>query len=63
MELQAGIRNLFNYRYWDPAGTVQALNSIQQDGRSFFVRLSWAPQRNKDKVSKTGAAGQPGKAP
>jgi outer membrane receptor for ferrienterochelin and colicins len=63
MELQLGIRNLFNYRYWDPAGTVQEMDRIQQDGRSFFVRLSWAPQRKTDEAPRTGAAGPSRKAP
>jgi outer membrane receptor for ferrienterochelin and colicins len=45
LELNVGVQNLFNYHYWDPAGTVQEMASIQQDGRSCFVRLTWAPQR------------------
>jgi outer membrane receptor for ferrienterochelin and colicins len=61
MELQIGIRNLFNYRYWDPAGRVQEMASIQQDGRSCFVRVSWAPQRTADQAQGHGAAGHPGK--
>ncbi|HLK17630.1 MAG TPA: TonB-dependent receptor [Bryobacteraceae bacterium] len=48
LELSLGIQNLFNYRYWDPAGTVQEMASIQQNGRSCFVRLSWAPERKDE---------------
>jgi hypothetical protein len=63
MDLTLGIRNLFNYRYWDPAGSVQEMESIQQDGRSFFVRLTWAPQRTADESRRRGAASSPGKEP
>jgi outer membrane receptor protein involved in Fe transport len=62
-ELLVGIRNLFDYRYWDPAGTVQAMNTIQQDGRSFFMRLSWLPRHQKDEAAPAGTSGQSGKAP
>lgn len=48
LELSLGVQNLFNYRYWDPAGTVQEMASIQQNGRSCFVRLSWAPDRKDE---------------
>jgi outer membrane receptor for ferrienterochelin and colicins len=63
MELQVGIRNLFNYRYWDPAGRVQEMASIQQDGRSCFVRVTWAPERTADRAQRRGAVGLPGKEP
>jgi iron complex outermembrane receptor protein len=63
MELQVGIRNAFNYRYWDPAGRVQEMASIEQDGRSCFVRLTWAPERNVDDRRGRGAAKSPGKEP
>jgi len=54
VELQLGARNLFNYRYLDPAGTVQAMEALQQDGRCVFVKLVWTPQRKKDE-DKAGA--------
>jgi outer membrane receptor for ferrienterochelin and colicins len=63
MELTFGIRNAFNYRYWDPAGTVQQLESIQQDGRSCFMRLTWAPERTVDDARGRGGANPPGKEP
>jgi iron complex outermembrane receptor protein len=63
MEMQLGIHNVFNYRYWDPAARVQELESIQQDGRSFFVRLTWAPQRTADESRRRGAASSPGIEP
>lgn len=58
LELQIGIHNLFNYHYSDPAGVVQEMDRIQQDGRSFFMRLSWAPQPTADeaKASAPGPA-------
>ena len=63
MELTFGLRNAFNYRYWDPAGSVQELESIQQDGRSCFLRLTWAPDRTVDDARGRGAANPPGKEP
>ena len=47
MEFQAGIHNLFNRRYWDPGGSGEPMDSIQQDGRSFFVRVLWAAPRER----------------
>ncbi len=41
-ELQMGIRNLLNWRYSDPAETLQTIDTIPQDGRNFFMRISWA---------------------
>ena len=41
VEAQFGIRNLLNREYWDPAGVGQSSDRIEQDGRSFFVRVSW----------------------
>jgi len=43
-EAEAGIHNLFNRRYWDPASAGQPMDRIEQDGRSFFVRITWSPQ-------------------
>ena len=40
-DLQAGVRNLFDHRYADPAGFSDAMQSIAQDGRSVFLRLIW----------------------
>jgi outer membrane receptor protein involved in Fe transport len=63
MELTFGLRNAFNYRYWDPAGTVQEMESVQQDGRSCFMRLTWAPERTVDDARGRGTANPPGKEP
>jgi outer membrane receptor for ferrienterochelin and colicins len=41
-ELQLGIRNLFNWHYSDPAEALQMIDTVPQDGRSFFMRVSWA---------------------
>lgn len=59
MELEIGIRNLFNYSYWDPAGRVQETDRIMEDGRSFFVRVSWEPERKTD----TAPAARRGRTP
>jgi iron complex outermembrane receptor protein len=63
MELAFGIRNVFNYRYWDPAGRVQEMESIQQDGRSCFVRVTWAPERKADTAPGRGATNRPRNEP
>jgi iron complex outermembrane receptor protein len=60
LELQVGVRNLFNYRYWDPAGTVQVVDRIQQDGRCLFLRLSWAAHRSTEGAA---AQGKPWREP
>ena len=57
MELELGIRNLFNYSYSDPAGRVQETDRVQEEGRSFFVRVSWAPERKTDSAPDPRRAG------
>jgi len=52
MELEFGIRSVFKYHYSDPSKRLQKMGNIQQDGRRFFVRLGWAPQRNPGEVAK-----------
>jgi len=47
LEMQVGIRNLLDRRYWDPVGTGQVMDRVEQDGRSFFLRLSWGPSSEK----------------
>jgi outer membrane receptor protein involved in Fe transport len=47
VEVQFGIRNLLDRRYWDPAGTGQVMDRVEQDGRCFFVRLAWSPPLEK----------------
>lgn len=47
LETEVGIRNVLNRRYWDPVGTGQVMDRVEQDGRCFFVRLSWGPQSEK----------------
>ena len=39
VEFSASVYNLLNYRYWDPASEFHAQDTIQQDGRSFRVKL------------------------
>ncbi len=40
-DLQLGVRNLFDRRYWDPVAL--AVDRMPQDGRSAFVKLIWRP--------------------
>lgn len=40
-DLSAGIRNLFGHRYYDPVGLENGVDRLPQDGRSFFLKLSW----------------------
>jgi iron complex outermembrane receptor protein len=40
-DLQFGLRNLFDRRYWDPVAL--AVDRMHQDGRSAFVKLIWRP--------------------
>jgi len=44
LELQFGVRNLMNGKYWDPVSVANGVDRLEQDGRCFFVRLSWTPQ-------------------
>jgi hypothetical protein len=39
-----GARNLSGSRYRDPAGYGQIMDTLEQDGRSLFVRLIWRSQ-------------------
>lgn len=55
LEIQAGIRNLFNRRYWDPVGPAEPMDVVQQDGRSFFARLTWASRAEKRERGARGA--------
>ena len=55
LEIQAGIRNLFNRRYWDPVGPAEPMDVVQLDGRSFFVRLSWTSRAEKREKGARGA--------
>ncbi len=43
LELSASLYNLFDYRYGDPGGTIREhlQNVIQQDGRTFRVKLTY----------------------
>jgi outer membrane receptor protein involved in Fe transport len=62
LEMQLGIRNLLNRHYWDPAGTGQVMDRVEQDGRCFFARISWGPQaEKKPDRAQLGASGASGK--
>jgi outer membrane receptor protein involved in Fe transport len=39
LDLQAGVLNLWNRIYYDPAGL--AVDTMREDGRSFFLKLTW----------------------
>jgi outer membrane receptor for ferrienterochelin and colicins len=62
LEMQLGIRNLLNRRYWDPVGTGQVMDRVEQDGRCFFARISWGPpSEKKQDRAQLKASGAPGK--
>ncbi len=46
VEVEFGIHNLLNRKYWDPVGVAQG-NKQEQDGCSVFVRLAWGPRSLK----------------
>lgn len=41
LEFSGSVYNLFNSRYFVPAGAEHLQNSIEQDGRSFRVKATW----------------------
>ncbi|HET6419959.1 MAG TPA: TonB-dependent receptor [Geobacteraceae bacterium] len=41
LELSASVYNLFDYNYYDPAGTTNVQDIIQQDGRTFRIKLTY----------------------
>ncbi|MDD2319556.1 MAG: TonB-dependent receptor [Geobacteraceae bacterium] len=41
LELSASVYNLFNSKYFVPAGGEHQLESIEQDGRTFRVKATW----------------------
>src|SRR5262249_8107661 len=47
IEMQLGIRNLLNRRYWDPAGIGQVMDRVEQDGRCFFLTVAWGSRFEK----------------
>jgi iron complex outermembrane receptor protein len=40
VELSAGVYNLFDERYFDPASDAHRQNAIQQDGLTFRIKTS-----------------------
>jgi len=60
IQLQAGILDLLNHKDWAPAGTVQESDRIEQEGRSFFLRISWSAARDSDGAPKAGPATKAG---
>ena len=55
-DLNFGIRNLLNRRYWDPVGTNEGIDVVEQDGRSFFVRVTWGPRQEKTEAKPAPSA-------
>lgn len=51
VDLQFGIRNLLDRRYWDPVGTNEGMDMVEQDGRCWFGRITWGPEREKSRSS------------
>jgi iron complex outermembrane receptor protein len=43
-DVQVGLRNALNRKYWDPTAINSQVDRIQQDGRTFFVKLIWRHQ-------------------
>ena len=41
LDLSASFYNLLNKKYYDPPSTGVPENSIQQDGRTFRVKMTW----------------------
>ena len=41
LDLSVSLYNLLNKKYYDPPSTGVPENSIQQDGRSFRVKMTW----------------------
>jgi tRNA A37 threonylcarbamoyltransferase TsaD len=41
LDFSFSVYNLFNQKYSDPGGPEQVMPSIQQDGRTFWVKLTY----------------------
>jgi iron complex outermembrane receptor protein len=41
LDLSASVYNLFNKQYVDPSSGVTLQRTIQQDGRSFRIKMTW----------------------
>jgi iron complex outermembrane receptor protein len=41
MDLSAGIDNLLDKKYYDPPSTAVSESAIQQDGRTYRLKLTW----------------------
>jgi outer membrane receptor for ferrienterochelin and colicins len=41
LDFSASVYNIFNQKYGDPGGPEQVLPAIQQDGRTFWVKLTY----------------------
>jgi outer membrane receptor for ferrienterochelin and colicins len=46
-DVSASVYNLFDVRYWDPGAEEHRQDSIQQDGRSFRLKLTYTFDRGK----------------
>jgi iron complex outermembrane receptor protein len=54
LQFTAGIKNLSNSFYRDPAGLVNLVDSMTGRGRSYYVSLEW--RRDEAAATKTGAS-------
>jgi len=55
-DINLGIRNLLNRRYWDPVGTNLRMDVIEQDGRCVFARMTWVPRQEKTEAKPAPSA-------
>jgi iron complex outermembrane receptor protein len=42
LEVSGGVFNLFNKEYVDPGGEEHAQDTIEQDGRTFRIKITYA---------------------
>jgi outer membrane receptor for ferrienterochelin and colicins len=41
LDLSTGVYNVLDNKYYDPPSTSVSLEAIEQDGRTFRVKMSW----------------------
>lgn len=58
-QLSAGVKNLSNTFYRDPAGLSTAVDSVVGNGRTYYLNLTWnGPERRDDSSAMGGAQSQ-----